>query len=659
MSTTLRWYFGASGSEHHGPNDSIMTTFKGNKYYSLAREVIQNSLDAIDRSKQRPVKVSFSLEELIPALIPGFPDIKHEIRLCAEFYNNDEKFKTFCVTAEKLLAADTITCLRISDYNTVGMAYNKEGDKSPFYAFMKAVGFNLKASQGAGGSFGYGKGAYYAASQLRSVFVSGIYGDNQYIFQGKARLTTHKDVAGSLKDYSGLYGLEDGSPVTSLDLIPDVFKRTEKGTDIIIIGFHQETNWKDSLIKSVLNNFWLSILEDKLVVKVENTVITKDNLEEIINQYYSENDSDGGIHEPETWNPYPYFKAVKYNPGANTKYFQEDLPTLGPVKLYILLKEGLPNRTVYLRSPKMIVFKKTDNKGFNYAAVFVCDNEKGNGILRQMENPQHNEWKKNNYAENDTPHPDARRAEDEIKAFVKKSLERLMTAEAGKSQKIAGLDNYLAIPEDLLAENEGNADAEKGSTVSTTTTPTETAVEITRKGIVAAVTLAVKKNTSVAATTDGHPDPEADNPGLGSLPPETLAGADGNEGNEEEPLPGDDFGKTDTPADESKEHKTRKPLPVRYRVIAQVNPDGEIRHLLKIHSTKEASAEIELYAGLDNESDSGDSMLSIGSATINSLPLTVRDNKITAIPLLNGWNLIDVRFDSNQKHALKLKSYEI
>lgn len=659
MSIALRWYFGASGSEHHGPNDSIMTTFKGNKYYSLAREVIQNSLDAVDRSKQRPVKVSFSLEELIPDQIPGFAALKNEIRLCAEFYNDDEKFKAFCATAEELLAGAAITCLRISDYNTVGMAYNKEGDKSPFYAFMKAVGFNLKASQGAGGSFGYGKGAYYAASRLRSVFVSGIYGDNQYIFQGKARLTTHKDPTGTLKDYSGLYGLGDGSPVTSLDDIPDVFKRTEKGTDIIIMGFHQETDWKDSLIKSVLNNFWLSILEEKLVVEVDSTVITKDNLEEIISHYYNENSYDGGIHDPETWNPYPYFKAVKYNPGANTKYFQDILPTLGPVKFYILLKEGLPNRTVYLRNPKMIVFKKTDNKGFNYAAVFVCDNEKGNGILRQMENPQHNEWKKNNYADNDTPHPDARRAEEELKAFVKKSLDRLMTAESEKSQKIAGLDNYLAIPEDLLAENEGNADAEKGSTVSTATMPTETAVETTRKETVAPVTLAVKKNTSVAATADGHPDLEADNPGLGSLPPETIVGAGGNEGNEKESPPGDDFGKTATPADESKEHKTRRPLPIRYRVIAQVNPDGEIRHLLKIHSAKEASAEIELYAGVDNESDSGDNMLSIGSATINSLPLLIRDNKITAIPLLNGWNLIDVGFDSNQKHALKLKSYEI
>ena len=38
------------------------------------------------------------------------------------------------------------------------------------------------------------------------------------------------------------------------------------------------------------------------------------------------------------------------------------------------------NRTVYLRSPKMVVFKKTDNRGFNYAGVFVCDDKDGNEI---------------------------------------------------------------------------------------------------------------------------------------------------------------------------------------------------------------------------------------------------------------------------------------
>jgi hypothetical protein len=657
MLTDLQWYFGSGGSEHQGPNNSIMTTFKGNKYYSLAREVIQNSLDAAEPNKNLPVKVSFALAKIAVSDIPNFLALRETIQQCAVFYKDDSKFSNFCTTATRLLEADIITCLRISDYNTVGMEYRSEDEKSPFYAFMKSVGFNFKPSSGAGGSFGYGKGAYYAASQLHTLFVSGIYGDNKYIFQGKSRLTTHKDGQGNIKDYSGLYGLGNGIPVTNIEMAPEVFKRSEKGTDIIIPGFHEERDWKEALIKSILNNFWLSILEDKLVVSVGDTVIDKENIEEIISQYYTETDSDGGIHEPETWNPYPYFKAVKYVGGAYSQRFQEHLSTLGLVQLYLLQKDGLPNRTVYMRSPKMTVFKKTDNRGFSYAGVFVCDNVEGNAILRQMENPQHNEWKKNNYLENDAVHLDAKKAEDEIKAFVKKCLERLMTTATEKSQRITGLENYLNIPEDLLPENEGNGNTTTGSRISAQFTEEETGSETTRKQGEGRVALAVKKSVSVVAYTAGESVPEGENP--------SLVGADGttegqgHTGNGNENAEGNNFGESRAPADETAPAKVKIPYSIRYRVIAQVDKTEGILHLLKIFSSKDTTADIELFAGLDNESDSADNMLTIASAKINEARLSVKDNKIKSIPLIAGWNLLYVRFDSNQKHALKLRSYEV
>src|SRR5580692_1356364 len=256
MSTSLQWYFGPAGSDEQGPNDPITTTFKGNRYYSLAREVIQNSLDVADTNTHRPVKVSFSLVEIPINQIPGFAELDTTFRQCAAYYPGDERFKKFCTTAISLLRKDKITCLKISDYNTLGMAYD-ESDKSPFYAFMKSTGFNLKASQGAGGSFGYGKGAYYLASQLRTLIVSSVYGAGQYVFQGRVRLSTHRNAENDLRDYAGMYGLASGTPVTTPDLVSDIFRRSERGTDIFIMGFHQERDWKDNLIKSVLNNFWL------------------------------------------------------------------------------------------------------------------------------------------------------------------------------------------------------------------------------------------------------------------------------------------------------------------------------------------------------------------------------------------------------------------
>jgi len=650
MENDLKWFFGPSASEEHGPKDSITTTFKGDKYYSLAREVNQNSLDAINDSSS-PVRVKFSLFDLQRSELNEFFELNDIFSKCSEYFPSDKKFNEFCGDARTVLSGDKIKCLRISDYNTTGLEYNDA--KCPFYAFMKAVGYNHKSSSGAGGSFGFGKGAYYAASSVRTIFVSSIYGEDKFIFQGKARLTTHKNDEGGLRDYTGLLGNADGSPIADAALVPESLRRTEKGTDIIIMGFQDAGDWKESLIKSVLNNFWYAIFQEKLIVEVENTLINKENLESIITSFYSENSSDGSVNDAETWNPYPYFKAVKFAGDINTKYFEKEMPTLGKLKLYLLLKDGLPNRTVYMRSPKMTVFKKTDNRGFNYVGVFVCDNEKGNEILRQMENPQHNEWKKNNYLENDKPHADAKKAEDELKFFMRECLEELIKVESGKRQKITGLDKFLNIPEDLIAENEGSGEATGGGEVSEEKTKEETAVQTTQKESETPVVLEVKKKVQVAITESGQITDEGETVVLTGTPHEEEGGVEPTD------VPGNNPGGATQQGNESGGDNVKKPLAVRCRVIAQKNAANEIEHLLKIFSNKDAKAEIELFAGVDNESESDDDMLTVISATKDAIALNANGNKIRSIPLVTGWNVITVKFDTNQKHSLKIKSYEI
>jgi hypothetical protein len=271
MTNNLNWHFGQSAAEKHGPNDSITTTFKGDKYYSLAREVLQNSIDAVD-DKTNPVKVTFSYFELKKSELESFWSLRNNLEACQNYFSSHENFKKFCEAGKSEFDNGKIKCLKISDYNTSGLEYS-DGTESKFFGFMESVGVTNKSNAGSGGSFGFGKGAYYAASTIRTIVVSSIYGDDSQIFQGKARLTTHKDDNGELKDYTGLFGLENGNPVTDSELIPTVFKREEKGTDIIIMGFHDTEDWVKSLVKSVLNNFWLAIWEEKLIVTLCATLI--------------------------------------------------------------------------------------------------------------------------------------------------------------------------------------------------------------------------------------------------------------------------------------------------------------------------------------------------------------------------------------------------
>jgi hypothetical protein len=646
----LNWYFGPSASEEHGPKDSITQTFKGDKYYSLAREVIQNSLDvAVD--KKKPVTVEFSLFTLKKAEFSSIFEIAGRYKKCSSYFNTDNTFKKFCDDAETILSNNSVTCLRISDYNTTGLEYKPDDTSCNFYAFMSAVGVTNKSAAGAGGSFGFGKGAYYAASPLRIIAVSSIYDSNKFIFQGKARLTTHKNDEGQRCDYTGLFGTESGKPLTDNSVLPDVLKRKERGTDISIIGFNSDNQqWKVSLIKSIINNFWLSIWEEHLVAIVDGKEINKNNLEQNILEFYTDNTADGSINEPENWNPYPYFKAVKYkNNPEFSKKFEEELPTLGKVSLVLLLKDNYPNRIMYVRSPKMVVFKNTSNRGVNYAGVFVCDNKKGNELLRQMENPQHNEWKKNNYLENEKPHPDAVKADKELKDFIKNSLDSLSGANAGKKQTILGLEKYLSIPEDLLEESEtGIGDATGGIHLSSETSENETGAEKTYKEDEFIVKPLVV-NKTVSGDIKGSIDPE------GSL--DVLTGNNKqNELDNPDPQPGK--GSKSSKGTNSGNKLLKVPIPVLTRLIATKETDGTIVHLLKIKSPKDADAEVELFAGVDNDSEK-DNLLEIKEASSDGSLLDAGANKINMTKLKAGWNELKIKFDSNQKYALKLRTYEI
>lgn len=349
-----------------------------------------------------------------------------------------------------------IPCLKISDYNTKGMKYEEGNTESPFYAFLRAAGVNAKAIVGSGGSFGFGKGAYYALSPIKTLVVSSRDLDGNVYFEGATRLTTHRNVEGEKQTAYGFYDNNKGEPVTTEENIPEVFLRSETGTDINIIGLWNESDRTRLMIKSVLNNFWLSIHQHKLVVIVNEIIISKENLEQIIDEYFPTEFESGNANDIDSWNPKAYYKAVKYA-GANEQFphYSDTLDTLGNVKLFFYLEKGLSNRTTFLRKPMMVVFKRTNRRINGYVAVMLCENEKGNLILQHMENPAHNEWKKDNYPKDEGRVATiARKAENEFSDYVNSKLDLLAKTNTSKKVAFMGLEDYLSIPEDLLEKDD-------------------------------------------------------------------------------------------------------------------------------------------------------------------------------------------------------------
>ena len=167
-----KWYFADQplGGQDVGPNNAMAQNFKKHPYASLVRESIQNSLDAV-ADKSKPVRVVYSFKNMRWADYPEFYKIKDHIAGCLDYYINNQNAKD--IYGEMLKRFDEINSLedslryiRISDFNTKGMKYDENKTDSPFYAFVRSAGVSAKETNSAGGSFGFGKAAYF---QLVSV----------------------------------------------------------------------------------------------------------------------------------------------------------------------------------------------------------------------------------------------------------------------------------------------------------------------------------------------------------------------------------------------------------------------------------------------------------------------------------------------------------
>lgn len=654
MEKNCKWYFKNEGGNDVGPNDAIHLTFKGNPYYSIVREAIQNSLDAVS-DVRFPVSVSFQYFDLDRLQYPSFFQLEEHIIQSLEFYKTNSDAQRlfgdmikYLNGTEENIKQPKVSCLKISDSNTKGMSYY-DGTDSPFYAFLRATGVSAKGLTGSGGSFGFGKGAYFALSPIKTVVVSSKDTKNNVFFEGATRLTTHKNDIGDKITAYGFYDNNYGEPVTIEENIPEIFKRAETGTDINIIGLWDEVDRNGLMIKSVLNNFWLAIHEHKLVVTLNDVTISKENLEQVIDEYFPKEFESGNATEIESWNPKPYYKAVKYaEVNDQFKVFNDDLGTLGKVKMYVYLEKGLPNRTAFFRKPKMVVFKRTNRKINGYVAVFICENEEGNNILRMMENPAHNEWRKENYPSDEgQTNKIARKAEKEYSEYVNAILDSLARVNTSKKVAFLGLEEFLSIPEDLLEKDDeadlsGESPSNFSGAVSKDISDDETGMQTTNNEPVT-IKPSIKEQSEVKVETGV----DVNKAGEESM---TVGGDNEGVGGDQ---PGNEDGDTLETGEQANVQKDYRVLvKVKLKVAAQKENDI-LYHNLIIYTEKNiARAELELLVTGDNDKDDGIEIYSTDNGS-------VQGNKLNNIALSIGRNQIKIRFVDNLKHSIKIKAYEL
>jgi hypothetical protein len=611
--SSLQWHFpSTSHGKEDGFNDPAIEYFEGDHDESIAREMIQNSVDArLDYDK--PVSVIFERFSISATDFPGREYLSDRFRRCLEFVSDQDKAEKFFRSAAVALKGDQISILKISDFNTFGLSGADDDRSGHWYRLVKVTGTSSPKGVG-GGSFGIGKGAPFAGSVLRTVLYSSKNEKGEPVFQGVARLVSHYDEHKDVRQGIGFYGAEECKAVRKADLIPDLFKRHDLGTDIYIMGYKSGKDWQEWLIRSVLHNFWLAILRGDLEVTVKDgseRIITKGNLRECLNEYAVE---DARF----------FFEAFT----NCTQDFWKYLNHLGEVQLFVRKQEGYPSKIMMARKPKMLVYEKPYRVLREpYAGVFLCDNDRGNNLLRDLEPPSHKEWDKHRRLPDGS---DGQAAMRELDDFIKESLRSMGEAVTSEPQDIPELDRYLPDSEerdylpqqgDAFDETELSSEEETGREIGATKESMSAETEkVIRKGIV------TRKEKGAVKPIPPH------GPGKGHQGRVT--------GQEE----GDQQG------------IRIKTSSISFRSFIQKTKDGPEYHFI-ITGREDCEGAIRLIA----VGDDGNYPAELESATdINSGEhYEIKDSMIAGLSVKSGKTIkLAVRLASKKKYAIGIENYE-
>lgn len=440
MPLNTDWRFpSVDGGEEDGVNDPLQSYFVG--LGSLAREVIQNSLDARS-DDDRPVVVEFSLNRIPMDELPDRVRLLGVLAAARTQSASEEKAGRLYGEAIEVLEADELDVLSITDRNTTGLTGDEGETAGNWHRLVRQQGGSGKHG-GAGGSFGIGKGAPFALSRIRTVFYATRTAEG-VAFLGKTRLSSFIDRDRDLKRGTGFFGhaVQTGRHTTIRSIrqeesIPTRFgPPAERGTSIHIPGCMPfGDTWQQDIACAVVENFWAAIHCGHLEVHLPGAdlVISSETLDEVIRQHLADNETLGF-----------YYRALRDMPAQ-----VRELQHLGRVRFHLLVEKGAPRRTMMMRRPLMVVEQRTSTFNLDFAGVLICDDEQGNSLLRDMEPPEHNKWDPNRS-------PDirkARRALKELVDFIRDILRAQLPKQDATPERIPALESLLPqIDEDMRVQ---------------------------------------------------------------------------------------------------------------------------------------------------------------------------------------------------------------
>ena len=423
------WNFPSNGGgQVRGIADAGISTFTGKKISSLAREICQNSLDAaIDENSA--VTVEFCLHEIYTSEMPACDEYKEILRKCRDYWKHIDKARDFFDAAICQLNRPKISVLRISDFNTTGLAepFNPHAQNG-WNTLTKIDGGATKTGDSAG-SFGIGKNAPFTNSYLQLVFYRTLNSDGESAAQGMARLVSFRIDSNKVAAGVGYYGEMQGNmPVKKIPELDKLYRRDKTGTDIFVYGFNGDETWAESLFNALHESFLVAIYRDKLRVKIQKYLVNKETLGNAIRK-----------HEESVANN--YLKVLTGD--GNIKIFERDFHGMGTVRLRVLhdQKLNLNRKVLIVRKSGMKLFELDRfSRGISFTAILELEGRRLNIFFREMETPSHDSWEPSRYEKNPKL---AQEYFTELKRWIRDKISNLGTENFSDEVNVEGLSRML------------------------------------------------------------------------------------------------------------------------------------------------------------------------------------------------------------------------
>lgn len=456
------WYFAFDNGEKDYLSDGALEIFKNkgdgsDAFRSLAREVIQNSLDAKRDDINGPLVVDFQLIEINQDEFPGLENLNKHVIGTIGYCKESEKTNIALTNSKKqasILSQKTFTVLKISDYNTkcVSGSDDLSTKKNKWKGLVYNDGDSIKDSGGALGSFGLGKNASFAISSLKTVFYVTRDMNDNYAMEGVAKLYTSY-VDGVKYFNEGYFCNEDNGKTTPLSeeeavSISNIFERDDRGTDVIIfepniVLIKDKVKWY--LIESIISNFFMAFVDGELEVKVCGTEINQNQLYRVFGsllEYYNK------IGEQISQNLIcvkQYLETIE-----NGEDFSGELDYYGLISLKLLKtpETKFKNIAIFREGGMLIKDYPVNSASQKFSGVLVVKGKEGNCFLKSIEDPNHRDFDPSRETEDQTLNATARKSRlNSFYNWIVQNAKNFTHIDSSGSIALSGMEDYIQMPE--------------------------------------------------------------------------------------------------------------------------------------------------------------------------------------------------------------------